>query len=257
MLVYDYALRFDLNHAVVKLYANGRDNDGSYTRMYRHSDKALTVPWVNLLLTCKYVNFEVAAYMSLHNEDLRTYTVDIHASSCGFLRSSTLQKIPCSPSKVNTVLANIRIDFEPHHEYFQIVGDGGLMPIVRQLYQTLNLLLHNGPVLSRASPLRHPLKLKNLDIRAVVTSDDGSKPRRSNISWNLKWILQALRNSGLLQGYVGYVHIIDEDGHTELAIEAVDKAGVPTSWDGYGFEWGPNHDNSVKWITLDEEKASQ
>ncbi|KAI8946139.1 hypothetical protein F4801DRAFT_583680 [Xylaria longipes] len=252
--IYNYVIRFELNYEVVKLYKDGWCNGGFSTVMCRHPVEALTVPWVNLLLTCKSVNAELGAYMSsnltLNNEDLRTYTMDIHGSSNGSLRSSTWQKIPCSPSNVNTALVNIHIKYNPQDWCVRTWGCGGPLPILRQLYQTLNLLLHNGPILSRASPLQHPLKFKNLDVNFTVTSDGipGALPRETSI----KCHLVTLKGVGLLRGYVDYVRINDENGHTELAIDAVDNAGVPTSWDGYGFEWGHNHGDSVKWEPFDE-----
>ncbi|KAI0436255.1 hypothetical protein F4803DRAFT_557204 [Xylaria telfairii] len=258
-MIYHYVLRFDLNYKIVERYGNELKRNFCYTRMYRHHDNTPTVPWVNLLLTCKYINIEVDAYMSLHiNEDTHTYTIDIDASYRGFLRSSTLRNIPCSPSTVNTVLANILIDFDPRPECFEIARHSGFTTIVRQLYQTLNLLLHNGPILSRDFPLRQPLKLKNLDIYTIVTSDYHSMFRYDGLEWIIGWTFRQIIRTGLLRGYVDYVHLINQDGHiTEFAIQPVEIAGAPTAWTGYGFEWGPNHENSVKWITLDDEKTAQ
>ncbi|KAI0448770.1 hypothetical protein F5B21DRAFT_496492 [Xylaria acuta] len=229
--------------------------------MYRHPVETLTVPWVNLLLTCKSVNTELAAYMSspliLGDESLRTYTMDIYGTNDGVLRSSTWHGIPCAPSNADAVLVNIHIEYGWCYWRVRTWGNGGPMPILRQLYQTLNLMLHNGPILSRASPLEHPLKLKNLNVHVTAVSgsipdpphtDDGFKPPDTGI----KCRLVTLKDVGLLQGYVDHVHISDERGHTELAIEAVDNTGVPTFWDRYGFEWGPNHSDSVKWETFDE-----
>ncbi|KAI0190641.1 hypothetical protein EV127DRAFT_78125 [Xylaria flabelliformis] len=187
----------------------------------------------------------------LGDEAYRTYTMDVYGTGRGFLRSSSWQNIPCSPSNIKNILVNIHIDCGSRPRRIRTIGDGGPMPIVRELYQTLNLLLHNGPILSRTTPLQQPLKLKNLDVNVTVTSD--SIPDTPNPADNgIKWCLKTLKNVGLLQGYVDHVHINDEDGHTDLAIEAVDNAGVPALWDRNGFEWGQNHSQSVKWKTFDE-----
>ncbi|KAI0547720.1 hypothetical protein F4679DRAFT_553159 [Xylaria curta] len=253
--IYDYVIRSDLNYEIIKLYKDGWSNGGFTTVMYKQPVKKLIVPWVNFLLTCKYINIELGAYMNsllvLGDEVNRTYTMDIHGTAGGILRSTTWHNIPCSPSNINTVFVNIHIDRGPRGRPIRVWGCGGPMPIVRQLYQTLNLLLHNGPILSRASPLQQPLKLKDLDVHVVVTSNgipDASIPADTGI----KWCLVTLNNVGLLKGYIDHVHIDNDDGHTELEIEAVDNAGVPNSWDRYGFEWGQNHGNSVEWKVFDE-----
>ncbi|KAI1742791.1 hypothetical protein F4680DRAFT_411751 [Xylaria scruposa] len=253
--IYHYVIRSDLDYEVVKLYKDGRNNHGSTTVMYKHPVETLTVPWVNLLHTCKYINTELGAYMSspliLGDEVNRTYTMDIYGTAGKALRSTTWKNIPCSPSNVNTILVNIHIDRRSQRRPIHVRGDGGPRPVVRQLYQTLNLLLHNGPILSRASPLQQPLKLKNLDVHLIVTSD-GVPDAPIPADTGLKWCLVTLKNVGLLKGYIDHVNIDNEDGHTELAIEAVDNAGVPNSWDRYGFEWGQNHGNSVEWKVFDE-----
>ncbi|TRX90607.1 hypothetical protein FHL15_008580 [Xylaria flabelliformis] len=253
--IYDYVILSDLNYEAVKLYKDGSSNYGTATVMYRNPIEVLTVPWVNLLLTCKYINTEMGAYMSspvvLGDEANRTYTMVVCGTGRGFLRSSSWQKIPCSPSNVEHILVNIHIDCGSRLRRIRTIGNGGPTPIVRQLYQTLNLLLHNGPILSRAAPLQQPLKLKNLDVHVTVTSD-GIPDTPSPADNGIKWCLKTLKNVGLLQGYVDRVHIHDENGHTDLAIEAVDNAGVPASWDRNGFEWGQNHSQSVKWETFDE-----
>ncbi|KAI0471370.1 hypothetical protein F4859DRAFT_485438 [Xylaria cf. heliscus] len=262
--IYDYVIHLDLNYEVVKLYKDGWGDGGFSTVMYKHPVETLTVPWLNLLLTCKSVNSELGAYMNspfvLGDEDNRTYTMDIFASSRGVLRSSTWQRIPCSPSSANSVSVNIQIEYPKHDKPYRRVrtwGCGGPMPILRQLYQTLNLLLHNGPILSRASPLQHPLKLKNLDINATATSggtpdtpqaDHGLNPPETGIGCRLV----TLKDTGLLQGYVDLVRINDGKGYAEIPIEAVEDAGVPGFWDRYGFEWGHDHSASVQWESFDE-----
>ncbi|KAI0973079.1 hypothetical protein F4678DRAFT_427900 [Xylaria arbuscula] len=248
--IYDYVIRSDLNYEVVKLYQNDYAKGGAFTIMYRHPVETLTVPWVNLLLTCKPINAELGAYMSsplvLGNEDNRTYTMDIHGTSSGVLKSSTWQKIPCSPSNANTVSVNILIKHGPSDWGVRTWGCGGPMPILRQLYQTLNLMLHNGPILSRASLLQHPLKLKNLVIHAAVTSDNSSDALSTDQrETEIKWRLKTLKEAGLLHGYVDQVHFTDEVDHADIAIEPVENAGVPNDWDRYGFEWGHDVGDSV------------
>ncbi|RWA11931.1 hypothetical protein EKO27_g3174 [Xylaria grammica] len=267
--IYDYVMRRDLDYEVVKGYRDGHGDGGCFVIMYRHPWGTLIIPWINLLLTCKSVNTELGAYMSspviLGDEDNRTYTMDIHGNTRGHLNSATWHRIPCSLSNVDTILVNILFETksdEPswrkrahYRRHVRTFGsDGGPMPIVRQLYQTLNLLLHNGPILNRSHPLQLPPRLKKLEIHtAFKPYRNSGEAATTTMTTGIKHLLKRLRSVGLLHGYVDHVHINDENGHTELKIDAVDNGGVPSLWDREGFEWGHNHDNPVQWEILDEE----
>ncbi|KAI1361764.1 hypothetical protein F5Y08DRAFT_290330 [Xylaria arbuscula] len=269
--VYDYLMRCDLNYEVVKAYKDGWGAGGFGTVMCRHPSASLAVPWVNLLLACKAINAELSSYMSspvvLGNEDNRTYTMDIIASGRGYLNSATWHKIPCSSNNADRVVVNIFFEFKSSNGRSQATrrrrqvrtwGDGGPMPILRQLYQTLNLMLHNGPMLNRSSPLRKPLKLKKLEIHTAFMPDsiDSDEPRTEHLVARIKPLLERLLVVGLLHGYIDQVYIDDEYGHTEFTMMSVDGAAVPTFWDRYGFEWGLDHDNPVKWEMIDEEEST-
>lgn len=260
MLVYDDVIRYDLDYEAVTRYGDGWDRESGFSVvMYRRPNTTLILPWVNLLLTCKSINAELGAYMSspvvLRDEHNRTYSMDIRGSISGVLKSLTWHKIPCSPSNVNTVLVNIL--FEPKLNYSNW-DNGGPMPIVRQLYQTLNLLLHNGPILSRSRPLQHPLKLKKLEVHTAFKLDSNSdEPSAGSTTTGIVYLLERLQSVGLLHGYIDHAHISDEHGHTELKIEAVEDPGVPYGWDRYGFDWGRDHKNPVQWEIVAEEPAAE
>ncbi len=126
------------------------------------------------------------------------------------------------------------------------------MPNVRQLYQTLNGILHRGPVFNRESPLAQPLRLTRLIIRIYasgpVESTDSSASETASLLEPFTHIcdfVENLKKTGLLWGHVDDVRIIDEKSQREqdTMIELVENAGVPTSWDRYGFEWGTDKIN--------------
>lgn len=139
------------------------------------------------------------------------------------------------------------------------------MPVVRQLYQTLNLVLHNGPVLSRASPLPHALKLKRMVMHVTAVRAGGpndsadltppstaqSDSSSSDLESCVGVLISHLKRIGVLWGYIDHVQVIDGKGQQDFVIEPVDNAGVPADWDRYGFEWGSNNSASVTWETAE------
>ncbi|KAI1159160.1 hypothetical protein F5B18DRAFT_40785 [Nemania serpens] len=269
--IYGHVICIDLDHKVITLYKDGWARTGGFSTIMHHRPEALFLPWVNLLLACRQVNAELSAYMNsgsvLENEDNRTYSMDIIGLSRGVLQAATWRRIPCHPSKVDTFSVQLRIENKKSQATrLRIWGNGGPLPVVRQLYQTLNLVLHNGPVLCRASPLSHPLKLKRMVMRVTAAKASGaedsanvtptsmtqSDSSSSDFESSVGGLINHLEHIGLLWGYIDHVQLIDRKGQQEFAIEQVKDAGVPADWDKYGFEWGSDASACVSWETTEE-----
>lgn len=135
------------------------------------------------------------------------------------------------------------------------------MPIVRELYQTLNRFLHCGPMLDARTPLAQPLKLDRLVVVVETAKDYGDEmvqemdAAQAQAYWAgrgedaLRYVsgyVRELESTGLLDGFVGNVEVL---GSSDLSATAKDedriwvrsreKPGiVPSDWDEYGFEWG-------------------
>jgi len=261
-LVYGCVINFDLEHKIAQ-YNDGYEVDrGFVTIMARDPNKKLVVPWVSLSLACKTTHEEISAYMCstsfLSDKENFTYTLDILAQSYGQLRVSTWNRIPCAPSRVDTLAVALNVEgehplMEPRGT-IRLGGCGGPMPIVAQLYQTLNLVLHNGPILSRSSPLPGHMKLKWLiiQVKAVEPTPQEllERPRAEDYYGPLPLsttfdesglrysLIYRIKETGLLWGYIDRIRLADWNGQEEFEIENVENAGVPTSWNKYGFDWG-------------------
>jgi hypothetical protein len=212
-------------------------------------EKRFSLPWINLLSTCKLVKNEMTAYMKPSSGtdpvDRFPWVLDIIASDDGRLEAGRWREISCHPASIKTLIANISTP----RKVLNFWGDGGPMPIVWELYQTLNWILHFGPVLRRQNPLSSPLRLRTLVIRVISGPPrEHEKPMNSRLlqirgSFNvIRRLIERLNNTGLLANYINNVKMIDESTKDELdiAIEHDEDPQVPEAWKDYGFGWGPD-----------------
>ncbi|KAI0465894.1 hypothetical protein F4859DRAFT_527693 [Xylaria cf. heliscus] len=147
-----------------RIYVDMAEADLRSERNTLRADNAVMIlPWVSLLQTCKTVYDELSAFMDLvsvtSDPDHNVYVIDIAVHHGDHLLSTTWGHVPCHPIKVREVVANIRFDWvDPTRligqgDVFKSWGAGGPMPIVAQLYQSINLLLHHGPAFTQQVPL--------------------------------------------------------------------------------------------------------
>ncbi|KAI1110067.1 hypothetical protein F5Y14DRAFT_455364 [Nemania sp. NC0429] len=267
--IYNFVLGLNINSEVVAQYQDHHElHSGFSTIMYRSSEAQLSFPWVNLLLACKQVNAELGAYMKsgtvLKNEENRTYCLDMVGRTRGILTAAKWRRVPCHPSKVDTFVVNLHIEKIPLMNRLRTWGNGGPMPVVRQLYQTLNLMLHKGPVLHRTSPLPRPLKLKKMVMRITASTMNGSQgsanvaepiPTESDgFDSEIGGIIQHLIAAGMLCGYIDHTQVIDGRGQQDFPTVPVDMPGMPAAWNAYGFGWGGNTSSSVVWRFLEDDQ---
>jgi len=171
--IYDYVIHFDPPTGTVSHYKNSFGKAGFSTTIVKAPGTDFSIPWVNLLLTCKAISTGIIVYLDVlskvDKEEHRTWTLDL-AASHNILKPALWRQIPCHPARAEILVANI--DFADGHTSFW--GDGGPMPIVRQLYQTLNRILHYGPAFGRQVPLLQPLRLKTLVLHVATGRKTGS-----------------------------------------------------------------------------------
>lgn len=237
--VYGCVASLDVEPHLPARYAGKYMADCGFVRMLDTQPGAqLSIPWVQLRLTCRAMNTELSEYLDsaafLRPEENRTMVVDVVAGR-GSLVQAALRRIPCQPAKVDTLVA----DLDMRIENIKFRGCGGPMNIVRDLYQTLNWILHYGPHFSRTSPLGQPLRLKSLVIRASTGEKfDGNRCRDCKFN-RIADLLATLQTTGLLWGYVERIRLSDEFGHERIIVVTPDEdPGVPRAWDRYGFQWG-------------------
>ena len=122
-------------------------------------------------------------------------------------------------------------------------GDGGPRPIERDLYQTLNLLLHCGPRMDPGHPLPRAMKLEELIICVIYVEDpDDDEEMRTHVRDTFSEIYHAvetLQQTGLLWGLVDAVEVHDRGLNLpRVIVHRSEAPSVPAHWDRYGFEWG-------------------
>ena len=163
--IYDHVIHFDPPTDTVGEYKNNWRKARYSTQIVKTPGTNFSIPWVDLLLTCNAIKIEITAYLDVlskvDNNEHRTWTIDL-AVYDGLLKPAQWRQIPCHPIKVKFLVANL--DF---NENFLFWGDGGPRPIVRQLYQTLNRILHYGPVFGKQVLLSQHLRLDMLVLRVT------------------------------------------------------------------------------------------
>jgi hypothetical protein len=241
--IYSNVARLAIDWPLVTRYAGDHSRKiGFFTTLVENPGAKLSLPWLHLRLTCKAVAEDLERYMSsesfLGADENHTLVVDIIAAKHR-LGSASLRRVPCQPSHIQGLVANL--DFRDRVRFW---GNGGLMGIVRDLYQTLNWILHYGPVFTRQSPLAEPLRLKTLAIRVTTgaeLSENSTVHERFRFEkfWKISDFIRTLRGAGFLWGYIDNISVSDELGHeNHYQVEQVANARVPRHWDRYGFEWG-------------------
>ena len=132
------------------------------------------------------------------------------------------------------------------------------MPIVSELYQTLNQFLHCGPRFDTKRPLSQPIKLRevlmnvniksNRFVQGELLAPSLKKLRTDRIAnrtvRELVSFARELESTGLLNGLVAEIRIRDELDEWRVVVEDRNNARVPGLWSGYGFEWGIDQDET-------------
>ncbi len=110
-LVYDLVIHVDLPSDVIWNCKDGFGKEGFFTQISNTSDQNFSIPWVNLLSTCKAIGAEVSAYMDsqsfLKEEQNRSWVVDLAAAHPSRIGPTRWRRIPCHPAKIETLVANI------------------------------------------------------------------------------------------------------------------------------------------------------
>ncbi|KAH8657672.1 hypothetical protein BX600DRAFT_438863 [Xylariales sp. PMI_506] len=250
-MIYNEVVSSDIHYELITRYKNAHSIDqGFSTTMVKSKDASpMNLPWINLLLTCRLIYEELSAYIASPGAE-RTYVLNL-VRAAHVLGPAIWQRVPCPPSHVRVL--HVNIDFR--NERVQFWGDGGPRPIVRQLYQTLNCLLHYGPVFTRREPLPQPLKLERLVIHLVAGKADPEGYTHQARIEHICRFAQQLKRTGLLCGYIDHLVVSDTTQGTSqhVTVEPVQHAAVPAHWHGYGFEWGVEGGNRV---TLSFESSS-
>lgn len=288
--IYDEVLGFDRGQLTIHDPAHPLDHEwrftykdlwsherGFGTRISRHDTSLPYISWLSLLSTCSVVRGELKGHMSTvaaaaafqassatdeaeHEAAVNTaWTYELCiAASYRKLTDAVFISLPCSPTDCRALTAHITL---PRGLSFW--GDGGPMPILRELYQTLNRFLHCGPVLDAPRPLSTgPLRLEELRIivKAEAKSQDelvdgeesvfeemaALRPRDTSVS-DIGGFARSVEQTGLLDGLVRRIVVLaaddgevaESDAREEVVMQVHEREihAVPDYWKRYGFEW--------------------
>ncbi|KAJ6487946.1 hypothetical protein C8R45DRAFT_261995 [Mycena sanguinolenta] len=207
------------------------------------------------MLVCKTITEELRL---LHASKSRntTYELDVENHARGSIsKTVTWRRIPCSPSSVRTLQANMVLDVGTRFR-----GCGGPIPILSQLYQVLNCFIHNGPLLVRGTPLPRHIHLSTLIVQVCAKVPNPEERRASerkrykneeNLDEQGKRLRRMLAGyisrvvkRGLLFGTVDKIvcrraqgEFDNDDEVTEWDV-SLKEIGDMTEWEGYDFGWG-------------------
>ncbi|KAJ7266978.1 hypothetical protein B0H12DRAFT_1230088 [Mycena haematopus] len=233
----------------------------------------LSIPWLSLVLACKTIANELQHHVYTSGNVTYELEVDNLQSPRSIAHEVTWRRIPCLPSSVRTLQADLVFDWKT-----RFWGSGGPNSILSELYQVLNCFIHNGPLLVRRSPLVQHLHLETLILQIRVIEPDpevrraeGREPyTRTTVMILKKWLYVDLKqyismvvDRGLLFGAVDKIlcRAADDDNDDQSGDDSAcigqwdishQTVGDMTEWNTYDFTWGVPGSSSLQ---LDESQS--
>ncbi|KAF8138075.1 hypothetical protein K438DRAFT_725573 [Mycena galopus ATCC 62051] len=208
--------------------------------------QCLCIPWLDLLLVCKTIANELQHHVRTSGNT--TYKLEVDNPRTYYNLSNTAvtwRRIPCPPSSVRTLEAKLAFTSDP-----RFWGGGGPLGILSALYQVLNCFIHNGPVLSRGSPLCEHLHLNMLVVQlCVIKPDPETQLAQAAVLQRKKWLRRNLKqyifqvvHRGVLFGAVDKIVYQSEDDNGDDEVTEWDvyqkTIGDMTEWNRYNLAWG-------------------
>lgn len=249
LAVYDVVLNTDLDCRILEGWESGHGRQGFWSRPRRNEQARLDVAWCNLLLTCKTIHDELEPHMSQTLTGV--YIADIERRSQHSLGSFTWRRLDCHPRNVKQMIVRFKHEGDFKSTFW---GDAAPHPIVRELFQTLNVLLHCGPRMDIKRELPEPMHIDKLAIIPVLPDlIPGTHPsyrktnfyRRHRISDQLRDFASNVCQQGIVYGLVDRFEVMMgkkafEPGTNIWGMDVEDLGDweMPGHWHGYGFEWG-------------------
>ncbi|KAJ7816939.1 hypothetical protein B0H14DRAFT_3877659 [Mycena olivaceomarginata] len=223
----------------------------------------LPIPWLDLMLVCKLITKELHHHVHRDTSGNTTYELEVDNLTSlrgrGIAKKVTWRQIPCLPSRVRTLQAELVFISGT-----QFWGNGGPNPILSQLYQVLNSLIHRGPLLVRQSPLGSNIHLDTLILHLRVVKPDleeqppkGYWPLRNEpveqskkrLRNDLEDYISIIVNRGVLFGAVDRIvcrSADDDDGDATKWDVRRETIGDMAEWNRYQFNWGVPGSSSLE-----------
>ncbi|KAM3417419.1 hypothetical protein BST61_g5665 [Cercospora zeina] len=155
------------------------------------------------------------------------------------------RKLDCSPRHIENMLVIFKS--EPNRKWYRFQGCGGPLPIVRELFQSRNVLLHCGPRMDVTKPLPELMHIGKLKIVLSFPASkrgppdwDSSSVRDYRIAnfEEICAIASTVCAQGIVYGHVDKMEVAMGEKTWEMEVQDRGQWLMPESWHGYGFEWG-------------------
>ncbi|GIZ47010.1 hypothetical protein CKM354_001011200 [Cercospora kikuchii] len=240
LAIYDAILDADVDCDILDKWDEGFEDRGFWSRPSRNEQTRLDLTWCNLLLTCRTIHTELESHMSKTRTG--TYVAEIERNSHS-ITTFRWRRLDCAPRDVKSMIVEFKTE-DPDCGFW---GDGGPRPIVRELFQSLNLLLHCGPWLDVRYQLPELMHIGKLTIVPCFPAlESGSSDwdptyamsgARSTYA-QLRSFASTICQQGIAYGAVDKFEVTMGEETWEMEVKDCGRWEMPEGWRGYGFEWG-------------------
>ena len=248
--IYDYVIHADIDCVILKdiLHTTGSNGTQAVLVPVPKQNLLCHIPWLNLLLTCNRVAWEMRSHMAessfLNEEKNRTCVLDLDvyhdSESSKPNRHVTWRSLPCSPSDAQVLVMNVTGRGCPGPW-----TEGGAASLARALYQLLNHLLHKGPRIVTGHILPEHMVLRELILNINIGENTQQPALGCNTIADYNYRLfvggwEQISKTGFLSGYLENTKLrgIGEDvSEKDIGVQWQKVPAIPGYWRGYGFQW--------------------
>ncbi|KAF2208635.1 hypothetical protein CERZMDRAFT_101087 [Cercospora zeae-maydis SCOH1-5] len=176
--IYDAILDADIDYPILESWRSVESrHQGFSSEPKRHEQTKLDVIWCNLLLACKTIHVELNSHMGKTRTGAYIAEIERCRHALGAFR---WRKLGCAPRHIENMLVIFKSESDRKWDRFW--GVEGPLPIVRELSQSLNVLLHCGPRTDVSKQLPEPMHIGKLTIVLALPASKRCPPERDSSS---------------------------------------------------------------------------
>lgn len=172
--------------------------DGHVQRIKRRPYVKFSIPWTNLRLTCKTIYHELTEFMrtgsALTKLENSTWKLDMPPlrfptrfrwTRDDHFAQLVWQRLPCAPNTVRSLHLTIRIAKERQTGRTNLWREDYTAHRLQfELYQTINHILHYGPLMGVGSRLAEPIHVETVRIEVDFEADNSSSEVNDPVHWS-------------------------------------------------------------------------
>ncbi|GIZ38757.1 hypothetical protein CKM354_000216100 [Cercospora kikuchii] len=187
-LIYEGILRLNMNCNLFQYWCEAPywRHGGHFQRIVRRPYVKFSIPWTNMRLACKTIYYELTDFMrtgsALNNLETNTWKLDMPLLRFPTMFSwtrdyhfaeMTWQRLPCTPHNVHSLHLTTRIPKERQTGRPSLWCEKYTAHRLQfELYQTINHVLHCGPLMRVGSRLAEPIHVETVRIEVGFEADD-------------------------------------------------------------------------------------